>query len=318
MNSSKNVMKNLSKIVMAGLLLFSVTSCNDDDETPDPVPATTITDVMANNPNFSILKTAVVKAGLSETLAGSGTFTVFAPDNDAFAAAGISSADIDKLSSDALKDILLYHTLESKVEAANVPAGPNAPVKTIGGKSIYLTNKSAGVYVNGVAVKQGNVMASNGVIHVISNVLMPPVANLVEAAQANENLSFLVAAAVRASQGSTNIVQALSATDSLTVFAPTNQAFKDAGFPDVASIQAADPNTLAATSGKPVIGSKAFSSDLVNDANLPTLNGGTVKIGLGETATIKGASNANPAKITAVNIVTTNGVVHVIDQVLLP
>lgn len=317
MNYSEKTLKHIAKIAMFSFVLFSFTSCSDDD-TPNPQETSTITDIVVNNPNFSMLKTAVINAGLAETLSGNGSFTVFAPDNDAFAAAGISSADLETLSAEALTNILLYHTLGSKVGAANVPAGPNAAVETLNENSIFLTKNGMGVFVNGIKVKQADIEASNGVIHVISNVLMPPSGNIVETAIANQNLSFLVAAVVRASEGDTNVAQVLSSDGPFTVFAPTNQAFMDAGFPDVAAVQAADPNALAAILTYHVIANRAFSSDLVDGANLTTLNGGTVQIGLGANATILGKSNSNPSKIIAVNVVTTNGVVHVIDQVLLP
>lgn len=315
---SNKILKPLTKIAVVGIVLFSLISCSDDDESPNPQQPSTITDIVVNNPNFSMLKTAVIKADLAETLAGNGSFTIFAPDNDAFAASGITSAAIEAMSVDDLTDILLYHALDTEVSAANVPAGPNAAVGTINGSSIYLTKNSSGVFVNGTKVKQADVEASNGVIHVISNVLMPPSGTIVETAQANENLSFLVAAVIRASEGDTDVLGALMSDGPLTVFAPTNQAFIAAGFPDIASIQAADPNTLTAILTYHVIAARAFSSDLVDGANLPTLNAGTIEVALGATATVKGDSNTTPSNIVAVNILTTNGVVHVIDQVLLP
>lgn len=314
------IFKPLAKISMVSVALFSFVSCSDDDNNPNPQePATsTITDIVVNNPNFSMLKAAVVKAGLAETLATDGTFTVFAPDNDAFAASGITSTDIDAMSVDDLTDILLYHALDSEVAAANVPAGPNAAVQTINGSSIFLTKNNAGVFVNGISVKQADVEASNGVIHVISKVLLPATGNIVEVAQSNQDFSFLVAAVIRASEGDINVVEVLSSEGPFTVFAPVNQAFMDAGFPDIASIQAADPNTLTAILTYHVIGARAFSSDLVDGANLPTVNGGTIEVGLGATATVKGNSNDDASNIIAVDILTTNGVIHVIDQVLLP
>lgn len=320
MNYSKKNLKHLTKIAMFSFVLFSFTSCSDDDNSPTtPTETNTITDIVVNNPNFSMLRTAVVKAGLAETLSSDGTFTVFAPDNEAFAAAGITNSVIESLSVEALTNILLYHTLGAKVEAANVPTGPNASVEMLNGDSIFLTSNNAGVFVNGFSVKQADVQADNGVIHVISSVLMPPSGNIVETAIANENLSFLVAAVVRASEGDTNVAEVLSSDGPFTVFAPTNQAFIDAGFPDIASIQAADPNTLTAILTYHVIAARAFSSDLVDGANLPTVNGGTVQVGLSaDAATLDGNGNTTPSNIIAVNIMTTNGVVHVIDQVLLP
>lgn len=317
MNHLKKTTKLLTLILMVNFAFFSLISCSDDDKLPD-VEQLSITEIVSNNPKFSILKAAVIRAGLAETLDGNGSFTVFAPDNDAFAAAGLSASDIDNLSPATLQSILLYHTLGTKVNAANVPAGPNAAVETLNENPIYLTINNQGVFINGVLVKQTDIEANNGVIHVISNVLMPPAGNIVETAQANENLSFLVAAVLRASEGSTNVAEVLSSEGPFTVFAPTNQAFIDAGFTDIASIQAADPDTLTSILTYHVIGTRAFSSDLVDGAILTTLNGGTIEVGLNNGATVLGNSNTNPSNIIAVNILTTNGVVHLIDSVLLP
>ena len=304
----------ITTFAILSMLLF-FTSCKKDKADD---AAKTITDVVSANSNFSLLKSAVVKANLSTTLSGTGPFTVFAPDDAAFNASGITSSVISGLSADQLKGVLLYHTLGSKVMAAGVPAGPNAEVNTVGGGKIYVTKNNKGVFVNGWRVSTADIAASNGVIHSIEHVLMPPTGNLVEVAQANSNLTYLVAAVVRASTGSTNVAQVLTAAGPFTVFAPTNQAFIDAGFPTIASIQAADPNTLASILTYHVISARAFSSDLSDGQSLTTANGGTIKVGLGSNATVKGNSNTSPATISAVNIMASNGVVHVIDKVLLP
>lgn len=311
-----------SKISFKFILIFfalslGLISCRKDD---DPIidQKSTITDIVSSDNNYSLLKSAVVKANLATSLTGTGPFTVFAPNDQAFTASGITSTTIGSLSSDQLKNILLYHTLASKVLAADVPAGPNAAVATAGGDKIYVTKNSNGVFVNGCKVIQADILASNGVIHSIERVLIPPTGNLVEVAQSNNNLTYLVAAVVRASEGSTNVAQVLSSAGPFTVFAPTNQAFIDAGFATIASIQAADPNTLASILTYHVIADRAFSSDLSNGQILKTANGGTIKIGLGTSATVQGNSNTSPSNITAANIMATNGVVHVIDKVLLP
>ncbi|MCO4292616.1 fasciclin domain-containing protein [Solitalea sp. MAHUQ-68] len=301
------------------VLLFLFISCNDNkDDNATPNPTGTITNVVSTNNNFSLLKSAVVKAGLAETLGDAGPYTVFAPDDNAFNSSGITSSVIASIPADQLKNILLYHTLGSKVAAADVPAGPNAEVSAVNGETLYLTKNNKGVFVNGWKVTTADISASNGIIHSIEHVLTPPSGNLVETAQSNSNLTYLVAAVQRASQGNTNVLQVLSSAGPYTVFAPTNQAFIDAGFPTVASIQAADPNTLAAILTYHVLSARAFSSDLIDGQNLTTLNGATIKIGLGSQATVKGNSNTAAANISAVNIMATNGVVHVIDKVLLP
>ncbi|MEP7232596.1 MAG: fasciclin domain-containing protein, partial [Ginsengibacter sp.] len=214
--------------------------------------------------------------------------------------------------------ILLYHTLGAKVLAAQVPAGPNAAVATAGGDSIFLTSNANGVFVNGIKVTQADVAATNGVIHVIGSVLMPPAGNIVEIAQADTTFSLLVAAVLRASQGSTNVAQVLTGAGPFTVFAPTNNAFRAAGFPDAASIQAAEPDVLTSILTYHVIGARVFSSDLSDGLQPTTVNGGKVTIGLTAGATVKGNANTTASNIIATNIVATNGVIHVIDQVLLP
>ncbi|MCH5719465.1 fasciclin domain-containing protein [Niabella hibiscisoli] len=147
---------------------------------------------------------------------------------------------------------------------------------------------------------------------------MPPSANIVQAAQANANLSFLVAAVVRASTGTTNVAAALSAAGPLTVFAPTNAAFQAAGFATIADIQAANANTLASILTYHVIAARVFSSDLTEGAMPTTLNGGKLTITLAGGAKVKGNGNSAASAITATDMVTTNGVVHVIDRVLMP
>ena len=314
--STKFSSRLLPLLAVSLMLLFTSASCKKKN---DDMPQTgTITTIVSNTPNFSILKAAVIKAGLAATLDGKGPFTVFAPTNDAFKASGITLATVNSLSAEALKEILLYHTVGAKVVAADVPAGPNANVATVGGKDIFLTKNSNGVFVNGVSVVAADIMATNGVIHAVSKVLMPPAGNIVEAAQANPNFSYLVAAVLRASQGGTNVAAVLSGNGPFTVFAPTNEAFKAAGFATIADINNADPNTLTSILTYHVVSGRVFSSDLTNGAQPATVNGGKVTIGLTNGATVKGNANTTPSKITATDMVTTNGIIHVIDQVLLP
>ncbi|WP_149915682.1 fasciclin domain-containing protein [Sphingobacterium cavernae] len=310
-----NFSKRFLAVSMVGLSSFLV-SCTDDDIIVEE--NSSIVDVVVGSANFSTLESAVIKANLSSVLNGNGPFTVFAPDNEAFNASGVTSSVIQELSSDQLKEILLYHTLSSKVNSASIQTGSNIAVETANGDDVYVTKNSNGVFVNGWKVKQADIMASNGVIHSLERVLMPAAGNLVEVAQANANLSYLVAAVLRASQGTTNVAQVLTSAGPFTVFAPTNQAFINAGFPTIAAIEAADPNTLASILTYHVLSARAFSSDLTNGQSLTTVNGGTLSVALGTTATIKGKANTTASTITSVNIMASNGVVHLIDQVLLP
>lgn len=306
--------RSLLIVGTAGLLL---TACKKDTIESDPQK--TITAQVTAADDFSTLESAVVKAGLAATLEGPGPFTVFAPTNDAFTASGITSAAIGSLSSDQLKTILLYHTIPAKILAADVPAGPNAKVITAGGDSVFVTGNSGGVFVNGIKVSSADLQASNGVIHTLPRVLLPPAGNIVQVASGDTTFSYLVAAVVRASTGSTNVAAILSGGSILSVFAPTNNAFRTAGFATIDAINAADPQTLTNILTYHVVPGRVFSSDLADAAKPATANGGTLTIGLPQGgATVKGNSNATASNITGTNIMATNGVVHVIDQVLLP
>ena len=134
--------------------------------------AGTIVDVASADPNFSTLVTAIKAAGLAETLAGPGPFTVFAPTNAAFAKlpAGTVDSLLEPKNKAKLKAILLYHVVAGTVMAADIKSGP---VKTLDAKPVTLDKSDAGVKVNDATVVKADVAASNGVVHVIDTVLLP-------------------------------------------------------------------------------------------------------------------------------------------------
>lgn len=317
--------KVFNKFLVAALsgLIIVLSSCNKDN---DPAINNTITDVVVNAASFSVLEEAVVKANLATTLSGAGPFTVFAPDNTAFANAGITSATVASLSATQLSDLLLYHTIGSKIIASAVPAGPNAKVVTAGGDSVFVTRNASGVYVNGIKVAVADIAADNGVIHQLSKALNKPAGNIVATAQApGSGLDSLVKAVVRANNapgGDPTLIATLS-NATLTVFAPTNAAFTQLlGALSITDINNIPVPTLLAVLRYHVVGGRAFSSDLAN-GNLGMLAGGNTTINLtngsGGGPTIKGNGNGvNLSNIVGTNLMCRNGVVHVIDRVLLP
>jgi uncharacterized surface protein with fasciclin (FAS1) repeats len=301
------------------LAVTAVVSCSKDDDNNKP-PSNTISDVVAADADLSTLESALIKANLTATLSGTGPFTLFAPTNEGFTNAGITSDVLNSISTTDLSNLLLYHVIPSLIPAAGVPAGPNAKVIAANGDSVFVTSNANGVFINGVKVIQADITASNGIIHKTGNVLMPAIGNIVETAQADTSFSYLVAAVLRASTGSVDIAGILSGNDILTVFAPTNNAFRALGFPTIDAINAANPDVLAGILAYHVIEGRIFSSDLSNGIMPATLAGGaTVTIGVSASgASVKGTSNTTASNITKANIVATNGVIHVIDQVLLP
>ena len=141
----------------------------------DAAAAGTIVDVAASNPDFSTLVTAVQAAGLAETLSGEGPFTVFAPTNDAFAA--VPAEVLDKLLADkeALTKVLTYHVLPGQVMAADVTPGD---ATTLEGSTVTISDDAGTLKIGDAAIVATDVAASNGVIHVIDAVLVPPTVDL--------------------------------------------------------------------------------------------------------------------------------------------
>jgi uncharacterized surface protein with fasciclin (FAS1) repeats len=313
-----------SSVLFAALLgaTISTSSCKKDDDTPPPVKTNTITDVVVGNASFSILKEAVTKADLAATLSSAGPFTVFAPDNAAFASAGITSATVGTKTKAELSELLLYHTLPGKILAAGVPAGPNAKVTTAGGDSVFVTKNAAGVFVNGIKVAVADIAADNGVIHQLSKALNKPAAKIVPSAQATAGLDSLVKAIVRVNTASPGLIDLING-NILTVFAPNNLAFtnllKKLTLTDINQIPLA---TLSKVLAYHLVAGRAFSSDLAN-GDITMFAGGKTTVnltnGTGGGPTILGAgSGTDKANIIATNVMCTNGVVHVIDAVLLP
>lgn len=263
--------------------------------------------------SFHLLSFAIAKAGLANDLNNPKfAYTLFAPTDEAFAAIGLGSPNaINGVPQEKLKSILLYHVLASKVFAAQVPTS-YTELTMLSNQKAYIIRRNTGVFINGVPVVEADIAAKGGIIHAIDRVLLPPAGNIVDVAAANPNFSYLVAAVQRA-----GLVNALAGAGPLTVFAPTNQAFIDAGFTTIASIQAAPPSALIPILTYHVVAGRAFSSDLTNGEVLTMLSGGTTTIMLTNGAQIDGANSA-PSNIIQTDIMATNGVIHVIDRVLLP
>jgi uncharacterized surface protein with fasciclin (FAS1) repeats len=320
LRSSRNTLLAL------GSLAVLFTSCDKDDDDTNMSGDRTITGAVVANDNFSTLEAAVIKANLQSTLSGTGPFTVFAPDNAAFEASGVTPAVLNGLTQEQVSSILLYHTVGASINAAAVPAGPNAKVMTASGDSVFVTRNASGVFINGIRVEEADIAASNGIIHRIGKVLMPPAGNLVAVAQIPSNgLDSLVKAVLRAANGPGGNPALLSTLQSgtFTLFAPTNAAFTQLlGTLGVNDINAIPVATLTGVLQYHLVPGRAFSSDLSN-GSLTMLAGGSTTVNLtnGNNGgpTIMGSSdNMSRANIVSTNIMARNGVVHLIDRVLLP
>ncbi len=273
------------------------------------LPSETVVDVAIDN-GFTSLTAAVVKAELLPALTNPlATLTVFAPTNTAFdnIATGLGVTVADLLNLPNLADILTYHVLGTEVASSAITNGAIVqPLSTT--NTLKLTLKTNGdVFVNQAQVTTANINADNGIVHVLNAVVLPS-ETVVDVAIDN-GFTSLTAAVVKA-----ELLPALTnPLATLTVFAPTNTAFNDLATAlgtDLAGVLASPNLTEILTYH--VLATEVTSTQLVNNSNVPTLNGQTVLVTT--TPTVK----INESNVTLADVQAQNGVVHVIDAVLLP
>lgn len=317
----KNVIqiKNLALILMAMVLFISCN--NDDDVMPED---TTITGLALKTPDLSILVQALQKAELTTTLQASGEYTVFAPTNAAFTAflATTPYATINDVPKAALTEILLNHVITTKMTASTLTTGyiktlAKGTASSSNTLSMYV-NTSAGVKLNGTAnVITPDIMASNGVIHVVDQVIGLP--TIVTHATANPNFTSLVGALT--GQGQPNFVSILSGVGPFTVFAPTNAAFTalnaELAPGGIASVSTANLTKVLqyhVVSPANVLASTLTEGQVVTPILSPAQ---TFTVLLSGGAKIKDANNRN-SNIIFTDVQCSNGVIHVLDKVLLP
>ena len=301
------------------------TSMPEPTAAPTEAPAMetkTIVDIAASDEKFSTLVSAVRAAGLVDTLKGDGPFTVFAPTNDAFAA--LPAGTLDSLllpeNKQLLTDILLYHVVPGKVMASDVAALDGKSADTaLEGQQIAIKTDMGSVFLNdNVKVVTTDIEAANGVIHVIDAVLLPPgeeaasteTLDIVDTAAADERFKTLVAAVQAA-----GLVDTLKGEGPFTVFAPTDDAF--------AALPAGTLDSLLLPENKQqltdiltyhVVPGKVMSADVTGLTEAPTVLGENINV---EVEDGKVFLNDN-VQVVITDIETTNGVIHVIDAVLLP
>jgi transforming growth factor-beta-induced protein len=260
-----------------------------------------LVETAASAGEFGTLLAAAQAAGLVGTLTSEGPFTVFAPTDAAFAALPAGTLEAVLADPELLRAILLYHVVPGRILSSELTDGQ--VVTTAEGRPVRIT-LSGGARVNGVAITATDVAASNGVIHVIDRVLLPVEDNVATAIEAG--FETLVAAVQAA-----GLEEVLRGPGPFTIFAPTDAAF--AALPEGAlEALVADPSALAGVLTYHVVAGRVFASDLREGLEVATVGGGTLTI------TLAGGARVGGAAIVATDVLTSNGVIHVIDEVLLP
>lgn len=283
------------------------------DAVLSPAPAETrvegtVVDVVVNSPDHTTLETAVLAADLAGTLSGAGPFTVFAPTDAAFAA-----IDPDVLSavladpSGALTTILLNHVTSGVADTGNI--GNGSTFANLAGETLTVSASDTGIFINGAQVTVADIHTSNGVVHVIDAVILPPaprtVLDVVVNSPDHTTLESLVIAA--------GLNDELASTGPFTVFAPTDAAFAALPAEVVSSLTADPTGALANVLLFHVVSGVASASNIFDGMTIGSLQGGNLTFTVNDNGVA-----INGINVSVVDIITDNGVVHVIDAVLVP
>ncbi|AWG20418.1 fasciclin [Flavobacterium faecale] len=315
---------NIKSAVLALTLMGTLVSCDTDykDETPS------IAGIAVANPNFSTLEGAAVQGGVVGVLSNSnpndpsGHYTVFAPTNDAFARLGlVDSGSLGGLQNSFLTNTLLYHVSNGDLMGSGIKAGGTAP--SLLGVDRRFISRGADLYINGSKIILTDVSASNGTIHGIDKVMIATGVNIVESAillkdakvfKAPE-LTFLVQAVITSGLAGT----LSSSSANFTIYAPTDAAFKAAGFATVQDVANTSPAVLQQVLLNHAIVGGKFTSEH-SGTTAATAGGGmlTYSAFTNGIFTVKSNGITTPANMVIPDIQCSNGVVHVIDKVLLP
>ena len=305
-------------LILTALSSAALISACGGSSDPAHVPTPDIVALAQATPDLSILVEAVVAAGLVDTLKGTGPFTVFAPTNAAFASAltelGLTKAQL-LANKPLLTTVLTYHVVPSKVASSAIPFGK--AITTVQGSILKIDSVAGAVVITDgrnrtSKVVTADVSASNGVVHIVDKVILPADKNIVQTAQALPQFSILVEAVVAA-----NLATTLSGTGPFTVFAPTDAAFAnllaELGVTKAALL--ADTALLTKVLTYHVVPGRVLKAEVPLNTPIKTVQGETLTVGSTLAITDQRGRISN---ITGTDVLTSNGVIHVIDKVILP
>ncbi len=312
---------NIKNSVLSTLLLLltsiAFVRCNKEDEA---APVLEFIDAkLAADPELSIFKAAIAQAKLETFTKGPGPFTILAPTDAAFTAAGITAATLPSIDSITLTAFVLNHFQNLNRTSFEFPVGPNAPMISIAGFNNYssknvVLNKT---YVNGATVTLADISCGNGVIHKIDRVLIIPTTPVRTILKGNPNFTLMDSAISRAGLTASFAPATNSAT---TIFAINNASMIAEGytsFTAIGALTAPQVTSLSNILRYHIVQSRNFSVAM-KAGNLKSLFGPNILVGTGTTVTVKGISNATPLNLVTPDIVASNGIIHEISGMLKP
>ena len=335
-------MKKFAGFSEMAVLAFTVVGCSDSVSPASPSSMSgststglpsggtalpTIAGVATSNANFTTLVSALSKAGLVSTFSGAGSFTVFAPTNAAFDAAAAALLGAGKTGQDlvngldvaTLTAVLKYHVVADARNAQAVLA--SSQIVMLDGNAAAISVKGGSPFIQNAKIAATDIQASNGIVHVIDAVLLPPSLagaqrssqTIAAIAAGNPDFSTLVAALARA-----GLVDTFNGQQVFTVFAPTNAAFDEAAKQlhyrnGLELVEKLDIRTLTAVLTYHVVAGEQQAAAVVAADQLHMLSGVAADV-----AVRSGKAFIDEAPILSTNILASNGVIHVLGGVMLP
>ena len=304
-------MRLFAMALVAVLLPLTLVAC-DEESMMEPTQSDIVDTAVAAG-SFETLVAAVQAAGLVETLKGPGPFTVFAPTDEAFAAlpAGTVESLLLPENLDQLTAILTYHVVADELLAADVLG--MTMIETVQGQSLDVSLVEGAPFVDAAQIIDTDIETSNGVIHVIDSVLLPEEMaaemDIVDTAAAAGSFNTLIAAVQAAGLEAT-----LRGPGPFTVFAPTDAAFAALPAGTVETLLMPENiDQLISILTYHVVADELLATDVLGMTMIETVQGQSLDVSL-----VDGAPFVDAAEIVGTDILTSNGVIHVIDSVLLP
>jgi uncharacterized surface protein with fasciclin (FAS1) repeats len=329
----------LKQFALIAFMALGLTACSDDDNN-NAQPDNTIAGIASRTANLSSLVAALNRAELTGVLSGSGNFTVFAPTNDAFAAflSANGFANVDAVPVPVLKNLLLNHVIGTEIASSAIPpavyVSTLSPINSTTGAptiSMFVQKSGNTVTINGGASNGGSTVAtadidaSNGIIHVVSNVIaIPKIVNHVVANPQFDTLQAVVTSGASGAFGDQSAVLAalngLTASAPATVFAPDNAAFTAATTGTGFAVGATPAQVSKVLQYHVTVAGNVRSNQLTNNQSIPMITSPvqntTVILGSG-TVDIRDTQN-NLARVNQADVQCSNGVIHGVNRVLQP
>jgi transforming growth factor-beta-induced protein len=301
--------QNLLLLALLAISALTIVSCSEDNDGPTTADMT-ITEVLADDSRFSTLLTALQRVDADSILDLNGSFTLFAPTNDAF-----TGVDISRLSDIQLSNILLYHVLGDDVESGDFTEGITyTSTASSGGYSTnsptaIIEKSGTNITINGsISVTEADIETRNGVIHIIDGVMTPM--NIFEIVSSDPQLSQLTDA-LNSSPG--DLPDILAGSGPLSIFAPVNAAFQTLS----GTLSGLTPEQIAEVLKYHIVNRHKRTNLIVDGDSAETLQMEEITVNIGNNITITDA-RGNVAEILVKDLQGTNGVVQVINMILLP